>query len=65
MPGDVGIQYLIGCFCFNIMQDHSRILCGRDACSFKRKFDPNTAKLSPFPALIVVGKNYCPYCLVV
>ena len=44
-------------FCFNIPQDPSRVLCGRDARKFKRKFDLNTAndgasaKASTFHAL--------------
>ena len=47
------------------------VLCGRDARKFSIKFDLNTAndgasaKASPFYALIVLGKNDCPYWLVV
>ena len=58
-------------FCFNIPQDPSRVLCGRDARLLLRKCDLNTAndgasaKASPFHALTVLGKNDCPYWLVV
>ena len=47
------------------------VLCGRDSRYFYRKFDLNSAndggsaKLSPFHALIVLGKNDRPYWMVV
>ena len=50
-------------FCFNIPQDPSRVLCGRDARKFLIKFDLNTAndgasaKASPFHALMALGKK--------
>ena len=50
-------------FCFDIPQDFSRVLCGRDTCTLYRKVDLNTvndrasAKASPFHALIVLGKT--------
>ena len=61
---------MYGC-CFYNPQDPYRVLCGRDAPKFKRKFDLNTAndgasaKPSPFHALIVFEENYCLYGLVV
>ena len=65
----LGLHYILFCFC--IPQDPSRVLCGRDAREFLIKCDQNTAndgasaKASPFHALIVLGKNDCPYWLVV